>query len=64
MRKSCQALTNNAIDTGANASSLPNLSLSLPPSSSMFPSALNQSYNTSRKEKLETNHNSKGDILD
>jgi hypothetical protein len=64
MRKSCQALMNNTIDTTAvAASSSSDPTLSLPQSSSTFPSLSNQ-IDTYRIEKPESFHNSKDDIAD
>ena len=54
-----EVLTNNAIDTAADASSNPGSSL--PQSSSTLPNLSNQS-DTYRIEKSENYHNSKGDI--
>ena len=54
-----EALTNNAMDTAANSSSIP--TLSLPESSSTFVGPYNQN-DTYRKEETKIHHNSKGDI--
>nr|MDQ3970251.1 hypothetical protein [Thermoproteota archaeon] len=56
-----QALTNNAINAVDASSSNP--TLSLPQSSSAFPSLSNQN-DTYRKEEPESFDNSKGDIVD
>ena len=64
MRKSCQALINNTIDTTAvAASSSSDPTLSLPQSSSIFPSLSNQS-DTYKIGQPESFDNSKGDIDD
>jgi hypothetical protein len=59
-----EALTNNAIDIAASASSSLNLTLSLPQSSSsIFSNSFNQN-DTYRIEESENYHNSRRDIAD